>query len=159
MFKTSSKKVLLSLLISSFLMPAFATSPLESYIDQTINRQNNNADSPSVKTATTAEQLLAMDHYDRHAALTNMLETVEAGAAKNNPQDLFLLGYYYYSEAEDNSKEEDFHKAKEYFLQAEKLGSKDAIYLLGELYYYGEGVEQNYLTAAKYYEKAEKCRI
>lgn len=154
MFKTSSKKVLLSLLISSFLMPAFATSPLESYIDQTINRQNNNADSPSVKTATTAEQLLAMDHYDRHAALTNMLETVEAGAAKNNPQDLFLLGYYYYSEAEDNSKEEDFHKAKEYFLQAEKLGSKDAIYLLGELYYYGEGVEQNYLTAAKYYEKA-----
>ena len=153
MFKMSSKKVLLSLLVSSLMIPTFAASPLESYIDQTINRQNS-SDNASNKSSYTSIELLEMDHYDRHAALTNMLDKIEAGAAKKNMNDLFLLGYYYYSEAEDNEKVEDFHKAKEYFLEAEKLGSKDAIYLLGELYFYGEGVPQNYQTAASYYEKA-----
>lgn len=152
MFKTSSKKVLLSLLVSSLMMPVFASSPLESYIDQTIHRQN--APSDKASTATNASALIQMDHYDRHAALTEMLETIEAGALKNNPQDLFLLGYYYYSEAEDNSQQDVFHKAKDYFLQAEKGGSKEASYLLGELYYYGEGVEQDYQTALQYYKKA-----
>lgn len=148
MFKTSSKKVLLSLFISSVIIPTFASSPLENYIDQTINRQNPNAQDKSI------DELLAMSHYDRHTALTNMLDTIQVGADKNNVKDLFLLGYYYYSEAEDNKKEEDYHKAKEYFTQAEKRGSKDAMYLLGELYYYGEGVSQDYLKAAQYYEKA-----
>lgn len=145
--------MLLSLFISSFFMPAFSASPLENYIDQTINRQNN-INHLSTPATATPEQLLAMDHYDRHVVLTQMIDSLQYNADKKNPKDLFLLGYYYYSEAEDNAKEEDFHKAKEYFLQAEKLGSKDATYLLGELYYYGEGVEQNYLTAAQYYEKA-----
>lgn len=150
MFKTSSKKVLLSLLVCGFMMPAFAASPLESYIDQTINGQST---IENTKLAT-ASELLAMDHYDRHSALTNMLDKIQAGAEKKKVNDLFLLGYYYYSEAEDNSQEEDFNKAKDYFTQAEKLGSKDAMYLLGELYYYGEGVPQDYLKAAQYYEKA-----
>ncbi len=154
MLKISSKKMLLSLLISSFFMPAFAASPLENYIDQTINRQNN-IKNLSRATSATPEQLLAMDHYDRHVILTQMFDSLQENADNTkNPKNLFLLGYYYYSEAEDNDKAEDFHKAKAYFLQAEKLGSKDAIYLLGELYYYGEGVKQNYLTAAQYYEKA-----
>ncbi|UNM95806.1 sel1 repeat family protein [Ignatzschineria rhizosphaerae] len=153
MFKMSSKKVLLSLLISSFMVPTFAASPLESYIDQTINRQNS-SNSESSSKSTTVTELLAMDHYDRHAALTNMLDKIQVGAEKGNAEDLFLLGYYYYSEGEDNEKAEDFHKAKENFLKAEKLGSKDAIYLLGELYFYGEGVPQDYQKAAQYYEKA-----
>lgn len=153
MFKTSSKKVLLSLLVSSFMMPVFASSPLESYIDQAINRQDSTTSTTTSNPKSTNE-LLAMDHYERHTALTNMLEDIKIGASKNNAQDLFLLGYYHYSEGEDNSQDEEFHKAKDYFTQAEKLGSPDAIYLLGELYYYGEGVPQSYLKAAQYYEKA-----
>lgn len=132
-------------------MPAFATSALENYIDQTINGQNSITNQTE---KSTAKELLDMDHYDRHSALTNMLDTIKAGADKKQTEDLFLLGYYYYSEAEDNSKDEDFHKAQDYFKQAEKQGSADALYLLGELYYYGEGVEQDYLKAAEYYEKA-----
>lgn len=153
MFKTSSKKVLLSLLVSSLMMPAFASSALESYIDQTINRQDSAVETV-IATPKTTQELLAMDHHERHIALTNMLDKIKAGADKNSANDLFLLGYYHYSEAEDNSEDKEFHKAKDYFTQAEKLGSKDAIYLLGELYYYGEGVPQDYLKAAEYYEKA-----
>ncbi|MHC5225161.1 tetratricopeptide repeat protein [Ignatzschineria sp. LJL83] len=148
MFKRPAKKILLSLVLSSLILPAIATTPLEDYINQTFEQQS------TVIATEPVNAFIEMDHYDRHSALINQLDSIKKGAAKNQADDLFLLGFYHYSEAEDNSNEEDYLKAKEYFLQAEALGSKEASYLLGEIYYYGEGVSRNYATAAEYYEKA-----
>lgn len=162
MFKLPAKKTLLSLVLSSLIMPAFATTPLEDYINQSLEQPSINpiVDSETITASEldpelqSVDALIEMDHYDRHSALINQLNSIKKGAAKNQADDIFLLGFYHYSEAEDNSNEEDYLKAKEYFLQAEALGSKEASYLLGEIYYYGEGVSRNYATAAEYYEKA-----
>ena len=148
MFKRPAKKILLSLVLSSLIMPAMATTPLEDYINQTLEQQS------SVIAVEPVNTFIEMDHYDRHSALIDQLDSIKKGAEKRQADDLFLLGFYHYSEAEDSNNEEEYLKAKEYFLQAEALGSKEASYLLGEIYYYGEGVSRNYATAAKYYEKA-----
>lgn len=157
MRKISSKKLLLSLIVSAMLSPALAANPLEDYIDQTLDRYQAVSETKIAadKSAELSiEQLLTSSQTDRHQKLKSNLNTIEQGAKAQNPDDLFLLGYYYYSEGENDNNPETFAKAKQYFLDAEKLGSKDASYLLGELYYYGEGVEQNYQKAAEYYQKA-----
>lgn len=165
MFKIPVKRTVLSILLSTLMLPTFATSPLEEYVNLTLQDEagasvdQNNASVhhekmddttalPSIKT------LLSDDHYTRHTALINHLDTIEAGALKNNPDSLFLLGYYYYSQAEDSLNDEDYHKASEYFKKAEKLGSTDASYLLGDTFYFGEGVVQDYQKAAQYYHNA-----
>lgn len=157
MRKISSKKLLLSLIVSAMLSPALAANSLEDYIDQTLDRYQTVSETKIAadKSAELSiEQLLTSSQTARHQKLKSNLNTIEQGAKEQNPDDLFLLGYYYYSEGENDNNPETFAKAKQYFLDAEKLGSKDASYLLGELYYYGEGVEQDYPEAAKYYQKA-----
>ena len=148
MFKIPVKRTVLSILLSTLMLPTFATSPLEEYVNLTLQdeagasvhheKMDDTTALPSIKT------LLSDDHYTRHTALINHLDTIEAGALKNNPDSLFLLGYYYYSQAEDSLNDEDYHKASEYFKKAEKLGSTDASYLLGDTFYFGEGVVQDY---------------
>ncbi|GGZ99065.1 hypothetical protein GCM10007162_13930 [Ignatzschineria ureiclastica] len=157
MRKISSKKLLLSLIVSAMLSPALAANSLEDYIDQTLDRYQTVSETKIAadKSAELSiEQLLTSSQTARHQTLKSNLNTIEQGAKAQNPDDLFLLGYYYYSEGENDNNPETFAKAKQYFLDAEKLGSKDASYLLGELYYYGEGVEQDYPKAAQYYQKA-----
>lgn len=156
MVRISAKKTILAFILSSLFTPAFlSANPLEEYVDMTILEESSHPTTKSVSTdIPNIEYLLKLDHYTRHAELTKMLEEIQKGADNNNRDDLLLLGYYYYSEGEDNDKEEDFIKAKEYFTKAEALGSQDASYLLGDLYYFGEGVSQSYAKAAEYYEKA-----
>lgn len=156
MFRIPVRKSILSLILSTLFIPSFAASPLEEYVDMTILEESNSQTiTPKEQTIkTTIKTLLDLDHYTRHTELIGMKEALEKGAEANNPDDTFLLGYYYYSEAEDNEKLEDFTKARTYFLKAESLGSEDASYLLGDTYYYGEGVDQDYQKAAEYYGKA-----
>ncbi len=157
MRKISSKKLLLSLIVSAMLSPALATNSLEEYIDQTLDRYQAVAETKVAADQSaqmTIEQLLMKPQTERHHYLKAHLDTIQKGAQADNSNDLFLLGYYYYSEAENSNDPETFAKAKQYFLDAEKMGSKDATFLLGELYYYGEGVPQDYQKAAQYYQKA-----
>lgn len=162
MVRIPTKKTVFALIISTILSSSFvyANTPLEEYVDMTILEESK-TDHTSVQDTVAAqtqipsiESLLDMDHYTRHSELIKVLDKLQKGADNNNRNDLLLLGYYYYSEAEDNAKDEDFAKAKDYFTQAENMGSQDASYLLGDLYYYGEGVTQDYTKAAEYYEKA-----
>lgn len=151
MLKIPAKKLLLSLVLSSLLFPAFSTSIAEEAAPsnaETLINSINQAEALDIPA------LLKMDRYERHELLTDNAERLKKNAEANKADDLFLLGYYYYSEGEDNATVADFKKAKELFLKAEKAGSIDATYLLGELYFYGEGVSQNYETATKYYEEA-----
>ena len=160
MVRIPIKKTVLALILSSVLSPSFiyANTPLEEYVDMTILEESKADNTPAEDNAAqqipSIESLLKMDHYTRHSELIKMLDALQEGARNNNRNDLLLLGYYYYSEAEDNAKDEDFAKAKEYFTKAQALGSLEASYLLGDLYYYGEGVTQDYTKAAEYYEKA-----
>lgn len=57
-----------------------------------------------------------------------------------------------YHFAQDGNQ--DFHKAKECYLQAVDLGSAVAANHLGRLYLNGEGVEQNIPQAQKWYAKS-----
>lgn len=48
----------------------------------------------------------------------------------------------------------DYKKAFEYFDRASKLGSVNASYFLGHMYYYGLGVESNYDEARKWFTRS-----
>ena len=50
--------------------------------------------------------------------------------------------------------DQDYSKAKEYFLKAAEKGNSDALNNLGKMYDLGKGVEQNFAKAMEYYQKA-----
>ena len=54
----------------------------------------------------------------------------------------------------EGSVEKDLDEAVELYQAAAKQQHKGAQFRLGRLYYYGEGVRQNYEMAASWYEKA-----
>lgn len=43
-----------------------------------------------------------------------------------------------------------------WFVKSAKMGWDDALYMLGRMYCYGEGVDQDYGEALKWYEKSAK---
>nr|CAB3265949.1 protein sel-1 homolog 3-like [Phallusia mammillata] len=83
-------------------------------------------------------------------------ENVERGvrylkeaATHKNPGALNTLGWYY------STKEVDMDKAREYFEQAEELGSADASYNLGMMHYTGKyGLKRDKKMAFKKFYKA-----
>ncbi|MBQ9521043.1 MAG: toll/interleukin-1 receptor domain-containing protein [Oscillospiraceae bacterium] len=52
------------------------------------------------------------------------------------------------------SEAENYTKAREYYEQAARKGNTMALYLLGQLYYEGAGVDVDYTKAREYYEPA-----
>jgi tetratricopeptide (TPR) repeat protein len=66
----------------------------------------------------------------------------------NRGNEDFRLGKIYYDQR-------DYVRARRFFERAAELhNNDDALNNLGDLYYYGLGVEQNYETARRYYERA-----
>lgn len=64
------------------------------------------------------------------------------------------IGRCYYRIAQCYSKIEDYQKAVEWYTKAAEQNFVNAQYMLGNCYYFGEGVSQNYKTAVKWYTKA-----
>jgi uncharacterized protein len=44
---------------------------------------------------------------------------------------------------------QDYAKARDWFKKSAALGNADAMYMLGELYYYGNGVPRDYAKASE----------
>jgi TPR repeat protein len=61
--------------------------------------------------------------------------------------DDFDKGYVAY-------KAGDYAEAAKWFRKAAEQGDADARYILGNMYYFGEGVTQDYAEAVKWYRKA-----
>lgn len=76
--------------------------------------------------------------------------------AKENPYMIninYMIGIYYMAGDVKKNIKPDFQKAL-YFLKKDEDNLALANYKIGELYYYGYGVEQNYNTAIDYFKKA-----
>lgn len=70
------------------------------------------------------------------------------------PQDILKLAISYYNGS--NGIGQDYTKAMELFLQLSKDNS-DAQTYIGRMYCFGEGVEQNYFEAVKWFKRAAKA--
>lgn len=75
---------------------------------------------------------------------------------KEHMQKELLLGLQYYLGQDylGQDVEQDYAKAVEHLQKAADLGDADAHYYLGECYYNGQGVAQDYTKAYEYYRKA-----
>ena len=73
-------------------------------------------------------------------------------AKMGDSKALYKVGLHYASGTED--KPPDFTRARQCFQQAAASGYAPAISRLGDLYYAGDGVQQNDKQALKWYEKA-----
>jgi hypothetical protein len=75
--------------------------------------------------------------------IKKLLERVK----KNDPTAMTDIG-------KKHSKECDYGKAFEYWTKAAELGDANGHYLVGNLYYYGEGVEEDMEKAVYHWEQA-----
>ncbi len=171
--------------LSTFMLPTMAQSlsPLEEYIDITLNHVNEKVEtaeqndkqvaiapsyhevitemtnqySDKLSTAhdkiTDIELLRALPTKKQLQKLTYAVGTLLEGAKNNDADSIYLLGLLNeVTGDEDWTYNEDAYKnAKVLYEKAQELGSKDAIYSLGELYYYGNGVDQDYEKSFEYY--------
>jgi serine/threonine protein kinase/TPR repeat protein len=74
------------------------------------------------------------------------LELLQEAAAMHEPRAMDLLGTHF-------RRAKDYQKAKTYFEEATQLGFVRSTVNLGVLYLQGEGVSQNYQTAAALFKK------
>ena len=79
----------------------------------------------------------------------------EKGANLKSSESMTLLGAYY---SEGIVFEKDYKKALEYFIKALDIDKNNASaqFNIGQAYYYGEGVQQDYQKAFAWYTKATK---
>ena len=68
-----------------------------------------------------------------------------------NPVDLYKLGRIYY---EGLNVQQDFTKAKQYFIISAERGNANSLLILGLFYMNGISVDQDYNKAREYFEKA-----
>ncbi len=80
------------------------------------------------------------------------LQETREKAKKGDSRALYKLGLHYASGTEDIPP--DFKRARQCFQQAAASGYAPAISRLGDLYYTGDGVNQNDEHALQWYEKA-----
>lgn len=76
--------------------------------------------------------------------------------AKNNPYmaDInFMIGVYYMAGDKEKNIKPDFKKAMDYFLK-DQNNLAMANYKIAELYYYGYGVERDYLKSIYFFKKS-----
>lgn len=76
--------------------------------------------------------------------------------AKNNPYmaDInFMIGVYYMAGDNEKNIKPDFKKAMDYFLK-DQNNLAMANYKIAELYYYGYGVDRDYLKSIEYFKKS-----
>jgi len=81
-----------------------------------------------------------------------MLAMVQARVEKKDPEAIYFLGDKYFFGRLGLQK--DMRRAIELYIEAAELGSIDARYSLGAVYYHGEGVQQDKAKAVEYYKKA-----
>lgn len=75
--------------------------------------------------------------------------------AVNDPEELYRLGQKYFCGL---GTKKDLSKAAEYYRAAAKLGSRDAAKCLGFMYSNGQGVEQDYAEAARWFSYQPESR-
>jgi serine/threonine protein kinase/TPR repeat protein len=80
------------------------------------------------------------------ADVPKALELLQEAAAMHEPRAMDLLGTHF-------RRAKDYQKAKTYFEEATQLGFVRSTVNLGVLYLQGEGVTQNYQTAAALFKK------
>jgi len=71
---------------------------------------------------------------------------------KNDPEAIYHLGEKYFQGGLEFRK--DMRRAAELWTEAAEHGSIEALYNLGVAYYYGNGVQEDKDTAAKFFKKA-----
>ena len=80
------------------------------------------------------------------------LAMVRARVEKKDPEGIYYLGNQYFHGVLGLQK--DMQQTIELWKEAAELGSITALYNLGGLYYFGNGVQQNEAKAVEFYEKA-----
>ena len=82
----------------------------------------------------------------------DMLAMIQARVEKNDPEATSFLGEYYCYGL--YGLQSDMHKATKLWEEASELGSTTALDNLGDSYFTGRGVQNNWAKAAEYYAKA-----
>ena len=99
------------------------------------------------------EELYTKDKEKYKKLIEKLIESLKQLANRNNPKAQFELGVIYLKEKflKSNNK-----TGIEYLIKAANQGLLDAQINLGNLYYYGNGngIDQNYILAYKYYSMA-----
>lgn len=87
-----------------------------------------------------------------------MAQTVKQLGVKNSTpllSDLMLEGIdAYYGQKNGHQYIKDYSKAYRCFSEAARLGDENATWLIGRMYFYGQGCKQSYRQAATYFKKA-----
>lgn len=78
------------------------------------------------------------------------VQYLEQAEKLNCPEACVNLGYFY----NFKSKNLDYSKGRYYYEKAIQLGSITAFLYMGNLYFFGVGVQQDFLQAKEWYEKA-----
>lgn len=81
------------------------------------------------------------------------LEKLEKEANKGNANIQAYLGHLYYSGETNRNIPQDYIAAAYWFRKASGQGSPIAMFYLGQMYYYGKGVTQNFDEAINLYEQ------
>ncbi|EJK77025.1 hypothetical protein THAOC_01171, partial [Thalassiosira oceanica] len=80
------------------------------------------------------------------------LAMIQARVKKKDPEAANYLGQKYFFGSLGLQK--DMQKAVELYTKAAELGSIDALFSLGDAYYFGEGVQEDKGKAYEIYKKA-----
>ncbi len=74
------------------------------------------------------------------------------GAEKGNPTAQYWVGWHY--EVGEGDLDIDYKAAFEWYKKSADQNSPDGLYMLGKLYFWGHGVEQDYLKSGEYFSHA-----
>ncbi|EJK70238.1 hypothetical protein THAOC_08418, partial [Thalassiosira oceanica] len=80
------------------------------------------------------------------------LAMVETRVAKKDPEAINFLGEQYFHGMLGLQK--DMYKAVKLWTEAAELGSIEALYNLGNVYYHGQGVQEDKVKGTEFHEKA-----
>ena len=81
-----------------------------------------------------------------------MLAMVQARVEKKDPVAIYHLAGKY--ESGSLGVQKDMRRAVELLTEAAELGSIDALYNLGIVYYHGKGIQENKAKGVEFYKKA-----
>lgn len=102
-----------------------------------------------------ASFMLGEIHYKRLNESTHIaVEYYHAASEAGEFYASFRLGVIYYLGESGISK--NYSKAYEYSLMAANNGNLNAMYIMGEMYFYGKGIPVNYDKAMEWYLKSAK---
>lgn len=92
--------------------------------------------------------------YNTGEKISRVMEILNFGINRRDMECMQTLGFIYFNAAEQIGMKPDKALGLKWFLRAAELGHRQAMFNLGNAYYYGDGVKKDNATAWEWFTKA-----